>query len=79
MAVVETIKVELRHERALRALSDAMEEWTNGQRQAFADEWADLVEAGAEVADVQFVGGRVVAYPSEDFTMHLAKWGVHLV
>jgi len=51
-------------------------EWSEDKLEAFAMEWKALEAAGAEVAEVQVVGNRIIGHPSEDFTRHLEKWGV---
>jgi len=59
------------------AILDRMaREWSEDKLEAFAMEWKALEAAGAEVAEVQVVGNRIIGHPSEDFTRHLEKWGV---
>ena len=74
MAKVE-LKIETRVCRIVSAISD--KNWTHGEKQKFHDEWDSLIKHGAEMIDTQFIGSRLVAYPSSDFTMHCAKYGIH--
>ena len=71
------IKVHLHYERLVQALADACDGWSDDCKDRFADEWRALEAAGAEMVDVRFVKGVVQAFPSEDFTMYCAKWGVY--
>lgn len=72
------ITIECRFGNALSALSDASKSWPPEKLEAFSDEWDRLAFSGAEMMEHKSLGGRVVAYPSEDFTLHLEKWGVNL-
>ena len=76
--VVMSIKCEIRHQHALEALNLAKEMWMPEMFDDFCREWRSLENAGAQMAECQFVGGRLVAYPSEDFTLHMQKWGIYL-
>lgn len=61
---------------ALEILNRIQREWTPEKADAFADEWYRLEGAGAQMVEVRFMGGRIIAHPSEEFTRHLEKWGV---
>jgi hypothetical protein len=69
---------EIRISFAMTALANAADDWSTTNRARFKAEWDSLVLHGAETIDCQFIGGRLVAHPSEDFTLHLEKWGVYL-
>lgn len=71
------IKLHLHYERLAQALADACNGWSENRKNRFVVEWRALEAAGAEMVDVRFVKGVVQAFPSEDFTMHCAKWGVY--
>lgn len=70
------ITVENHTGNALAILNRIRREWPAEKADAFADEWYRLEDAGAQMVEVQFLDGRIVAHPSEDFTLHLEKWGV---
>lgn len=73
------IKIKTYFGNAFDALSAAAEWWPEEKRKVFLREWYDLVDAGAEWVDIRYVKGiGFQAYPSDDLTRHLAKWGVHL-
>ncbi len=73
--VVFSVRAELRLDGFYRAL-DALSEWPAETALRFHDEWGALVRAGAEFVEVKYVGGRIVAYPSEELSRHMAKWGL---
>ena len=76
---VMEIKVKTYFGNAFDALKVAAERWPDEKRERFQREWYDLVDAGAELVEMRLVPGiGFQAYPSEDFTQYLAKWGVHL-
>jgi hypothetical protein len=50
---------------------------TPAEEARFNQEWHDLEASGAVMQEFRLMGDRVVAYPSEDFTLHCAKWGIH--
>lgn len=72
-----TIKCRMHFDRLMDAMQREADEWPQSRRDAFGTEWKALEAAGAEMVDVQMIGGVFVAYPSEDFTAHCAKYGVH--
>ena len=74
MAVLN-IKIETRVNRIIDAIE--AKSWTEDSRRRFNDEWGRLTDCGAELVETQFIGGRIVAYPTHDFTSHCAKYGVH--
>lgn len=76
-SVGQTINVELHFKRLLDALGDVAETWTEETAEKFAAEWMVLEAAGAEIVESRMFGGRLVAYPSDDFTKHCAKYGIH--
>ena len=40
-------------------------------------EWNALLDAGAELYEMRAVEGAIQIFPSEEFTAHCAKWGIH--
>jgi hypothetical protein len=64
-------------DRLMNALNAQSDQWPQSRRDAFQKEWKALEAAGAEMVDMQAIGGVFVAYPSEDFTTHCAKYGAH--
>lgn len=63
--------------RLLDAVDSAVATWSEGDKDRFCEDWQALVAAGAEWCDVSFIGGRIVAWPSEDFTAHCAAWDIY--
>lgn len=63
--------------RTLIAMGKGFDTWPQEKVERFITEWRDLEEAGAEMVDVQVFGNRIVGHPSEDFTKHLAAYGVY--
>lgn len=76
-SVGQTIKVELYFKRLLDALGDVAETWTEETAEKFAAEWKALEAAGSEIFEIRMFGDRFVAYPSDDFTQHCARYGAH--
>lgn len=74
--VMDGIKIECHTGPVMDVLERMAREWPHEKLRQFAMEWEALEAAGAEIAEVQVIGNRVVGYPSEDFTLHLEKWGV---
>ena len=72
-------KVSISFEIYIDRLIDAVKRsnLSDEQKQRFACEWRALEDAGAEMIDCGYLGGRIVAHPSEDFTAFCAKWGIH--
>jgi hypothetical protein len=52
--------------------------WPQSKRDKFMAEWILLEALGANLTEVDFIGGRFVTYPSEDFVFHMQAWGVYL-
>jgi hypothetical protein len=71
------IKCRIYFDRLTAAIRREADKWSQPRRDAFQAEWKALEGAGAEMIDVQMIDGAFVAYPSEDFTAHCAKYGVH--
>ena len=74
-----SIKIETYFDRALSAVEKEVALWSDAKRLAFQSDWDALMAAGAEMCDVRFINGRIVAHPSEDLTRFLADRGIHLV
>jgi hypothetical protein len=72
---VFSVSAELRLDGFYRAL-EITKTWPVDKRFRFHAEWQALVKAGAEFVEVKYVGGRIVAYPSEELSRHMAKWGL---
>ncbi len=72
---VFAVSAELRLDSFYRAM-DSIRTWPAEKALRFHDEWDALVKAGAEFVEVKYVGGRIVAYPSEELSRHMAKWGL---
>ncbi len=68
--------MEVRTGAAMAILERMGREWPEEKMRAFVDEWKALEVAGAQIAEVQIIGSRIIGHPSEDFTRHLEKWGV---
>lgn len=77
-SVVAEIVVETYFDRLLFALREAVETWPEYKIAKFSDDWKRLESNGAEMIDMRRIGGRFVAHPSEDFTMHCQFYGVYL-
>lgn len=78
MAVVSTITAKIHFQNALTALANAGECWTDEKRERFSREWQALEDAGAKLCDHRITGGIVQVWPSDDFTRHMAAYGVIL-
>lgn len=72
---VLSVSAELRLDGFYRAM-EITKGWPAEKALRFHDEWDALVKAGAEFVEVKYVGGRIVAYPSEELSRHMAKWGL---
>ena len=72
-----TIKVECYFDRMMAEWDVVCAEWPDEKADRFASEWQALCDAGAEWVEVVSLGGRLVAYPSEDIVRFCARWGIH--
>lgn len=75
--IVERIKVDMQRwddfMAQARPMLDAMPQ---EKREAFAEFWWNLEDAGCEVAETVFHNGTVYCTPSDDFRRALAEFGV---
>ena len=53
------------------------QKWAEGEEAQFYAEWQRLEDAGAGLAAARLVDGEIQFFPSEEFTAHCAKWGIH--
>ena len=52
--------------------------WPQSKRDKFMSDWVLLEASGANLTEVEFIGGRFLTYPSEDFVLHMRAWGLFL-
>ena len=50
---------------------------SEGEAAQFNADWQALEAAGAEMLASRFVDGVIQVFPTEEFTAHCAKWGIH--
>ena len=60
------------------AVVDACKDWPQSKRDKLLNEWLALESAGAQITEIEFIGGRFVTYPSNDIVMLMQAWGVYV-
>jgi hypothetical protein len=74
---VERIRVDMRKwNDFMTEVKPILDAWPDNKREAFAEFWWDLEDAGCEAAETVFHDGAVYCAPSDDFRRALAEFGV---
>jgi hypothetical protein len=74
---VEAIQMDMRRwDDFMAEVRPILDAWPEEKREAFAEFWWNLEDAGCEASETVFHGGTVYCAPSDDFRRALAEFGV---